>query len=49
MHEIEWCEGNHKLADIATKNVGENNLTPRMKYIDNWDRTLVKEGKYITG
>ena len=33
MQKIDWCEGGLKLAEIATKNVGENDLTPRMKYI----------------
>ena len=33
MHKIDWCEGGLQLADIATKNVGEPDLTPRMKYI----------------
>ena len=33
MHEINCCEGVLQLADIYTKNVGENYLTPRMKYI----------------
>ena len=32
MHNIDWCEGSLKLAKIATKNVGEHYLTPRMKY-----------------
>ena len=32
MHKIDWCEGSLKLADIATKNVGENDLNPRMIY-----------------
>ena len=32
MHKIEWCEGGLQLADISTKNVGENDLTPTMKY-----------------
>ena len=45
MHKIDWCEGGLQLADIATKNVGEPDLTPRMKYIlviiDNSDKTLV--------
>ena len=45
-HKIDWCEGGLKLSDIATKNVGDNDLTPRMKYIavrlDNWDRKLVQ-------
>ena len=48
MHKIYWRERGLKLEDIATKNVGEPDLTPRMEYImvrlDNWDRTLVKEG-----
>ena len=48
MHKIDWCEGVMQLADIATKNVGEHDLTPKMKYIivrlDNWDRTLLQEG-----
>ena len=33
MHKIGWCEGGLQLADISTKNVGENDLNPRMKYI----------------
>ena len=33
MHNIYWCEGGLKLADIATKNVGEKYFNPRMKYI----------------
>ena len=33
MHKIGLCEGGLQLADIATKNVGENDLNPRMKYI----------------
>ena len=46
MHKIDWCEVGLKLAYIATNNVGEHDLTPRMKYvmviIDNWDGTLVQ-------
>ena len=46
MHNIDWCEWGLQLADIATNNFGEHDLTPKMKYImvilDNWDRTLVK-------
>ena len=46
MHNIEWCEGGMQLSDIATNNVGDNYLTPRMKYIMvrlyNWDITLVQ-------
>ena len=48
MHKIYWCEGGLHLEDITTKNVGENNLNPRMKYtmviIDNQDKKLVQEG-----
>ena len=32
MHKIDWCEGGLQLADIASNNVGETDLTPRMKY-----------------
>ena len=31
MHKIYWCEGGLKLADIATKNVGEPDLIPKIK------------------
>ena len=33
IHKINWCEGGLQLAEIATKNVGEHDLTPMMKYI----------------
>ena len=33
MNKIDWCVVGLKLSDIATKNVGEHNLTPIMKYI----------------
>ena len=33
MHKIDWCEGGLQLADISTKNIGEYDLTARMKYI----------------
>ena len=33
LHKIDWCEGGLQLAEIANKNVGENDLNPRMKYI----------------
>ena len=33
IHKIDWCEGGIQLADISTKNSGENYLTPRMKYV----------------
>ena len=46
MHKIYWFEVGLQLADIAAKNVGENDLNPGMKYImvkiDNWYRTLVQ-------
>ena len=48
MHNIDWCEGGLQLADIATKNGVDPDLTPRMIYImvilDILDRTLVQEG-----
>ena len=33
MHNIYWCQGGLQLAEIATKNFGEHDLTPRVKYI----------------
>ena len=33
MHKIDWREGGLQWEDIATNNVGEHDLTPRMKYI----------------
>ena len=33
MHKIDWSEGGLQLADIATNNVGEHDLLPKMKYI----------------
>ena len=33
MHKIDWCEGGLQFSDIANKNVGENDLNTRMKYI----------------
>ena len=33
IHKIDWYEGGLQLVDIATKNVGDHDLTPRMKYI----------------
>ena len=33
MNHIYWCEGVLQLAYIGTKNVGEPDLTPRMKYM----------------
>ena len=33
MNKIDWCGGGLQLADITTKNVGENDLNPRIKYI----------------
>ena len=53
MHRFYWCEVGLQLADIATTNVGENYLNPRMKYImvrlDNLNRTPVQEGLQDTG
>ena len=53
MHKIDWCGGGLKLTDISTKNVFEQDLTLRMKYImvifDNWDRTLIQEVWQNTG
>ena len=40
MRKIDWCEVGMKLADNVTKNVGDNDLNPWIKYImvriDNW-------------
>ena len=48
MHKIDWCEVGLNLAYISTKNVGEPDLTPTIKYImsrlDKLDRTLIKDG-----
>ena len=33
MHKIDWCKGGLQLADIATNNVGDNDLSTRIKYI----------------
>ena len=33
MYKIDWCEGGLQLADISDKNVGENDLNSRLKYI----------------
>ena len=33
MHKIYWCEGGLQLAEMLAKNVGENYLSFRMKYI----------------
>ena len=53
IHKIAWWEGGMKLVDIATKNVGEHDLTPIMKYImvrlDNWYITIGQEGLHNTG
>ena len=50
IHKIYWCEGGLKLANIATKNIGENDLNQKMKYImislDNQDRTHAQYGWY---
>ena len=53
IHRIGWCEVGLQLVDMATNNVSEPNLTPRMKYImvrlKNWNITLVQEGWHNTG
>ena len=33
MQKVDWCEGGLQLTYISTMNVGEHDLTPRMKYI----------------
>ena len=33
MNKIDWCKGGMQLAEIATNNVGEHDLTPSMKYM----------------
>ena len=33
IHKIDWFQGDLQLAEIATKNVGDHDLTTRMKYI----------------
>ena len=33
MHKIDWCEEGLKLVDIVAKNINENDLSPRTKYI----------------
>ena len=33
MNKIDWCEVGLQLADIATNNVGEPDLTPKMRDI----------------
>ena len=33
IHKTDWCEGGLQLADISTKNVGEHDLTTRIKYV----------------
>ena len=53
MHKIYWYERGLQLADISTRNIGENDLNPIMKYflvrIENWYRTLAQEGCQDTG
>ena len=33
IQKIDWCEGGLQLAYIVNKNIGEHDLTPRIKYI----------------
>ena len=46
MHKIEWCEGGLQRAEIATMDVGENDLNTRMKYImvrlENTNRPIIQ-------
>ena len=53
MHKIDQCEGGLQLADIATNNVGANDVDTRMKYIilmlENWQITPVQEGLQDVG
>ena len=46
MHNIDWCEVGLQLSDIATKNVGKNDLNTIIKYImvrlDIWERKLAQ-------
>ena len=53
IHKIYWCEVGLQFAYIGTNNVGEHDLTPRIKYImvrlENWYITLVQEGWHNTG
>ena len=48
MLNIDWRGGGLQLAYISTKNVGGNDLNPRMKYImvriEKLQKTLAKEG-----
>ena len=49
INKIDWCERGLQLEDTYTKNVGEHDLTPRMKYImvrlDNRDIKIIQEGR----
>ena len=53
MHKIDWCEGGLQLVEIATRDAGDNDLNPRMKYIlvrlDIWEIKLAQEGWQETG
>ena len=53
MNNIDWCKRDMKISYIAAKNIGENDLNPRMKYImvrlDKWKKKLLQEGKQDTG
>ena len=47
IHKIDYCEVGLQLEEISTKNVGENDLNTRIKYImvilDNWYIALVQD------
>ena len=53
MNNIDWWEGGLQFTDIGNKNVGDPDLTPRMKYImvrlEGWDRTTVQDKWQNTG
>ena len=47
MNKIDFCEGGLTLADIATKNVGDNELNRRMKYITVKALQLIEHKSHI--
>ena len=53
INNIDMCEGGLQLADIATKNLGKNDLNPRMKdvvaMLEKRDKKLIQEGWQDTG
>ena len=53
MHNTDWCEVSLQLTEIATKNIGDDCLNPRIKYsmvsLENWYISLSQEGWQDTG